>query len=558
LTSRAKIGVTIVPLLLLSMLLPTPHVAGFSNSQLPAIRIGEQKSPSYGILTPWGGLTFDPSGNLWVADSENNLVLEFAPPFSGNMSASFVIGQPNFQGTTAGASAGGLKFPMNVVFDHAGNLWVSDTDNSRVLEFEPPFRNGMNASVVIGQSNFLTAFFNTTRNALSGPEQDVFDSSGNLWVADGGNARILEFQPPFSTGMNASLVIGEPDFTHRYCQPSTLGYETTCSNHSLLTYPSGIAFDLQGDLWITDSYAVNGRLLEFTPPFKNGMQASLVMQPVFSSAIKFDSAGNLWLACQFCYGGGGGSVVEYRPPFSEHSIVWENGYALNASVRLGGYGENPPLSSVLVLPVGLTFDSAGNLWVVDARSSWLIGLNGRVVGYDAQVHPLDTLEGRVYFENDLGLLAPLSWIPTTRVVVMSYPEGVFNFTIQGLRPGGSVNITITFPDPFPSGIGWWNISRGNPMSSGEFDLRQFPQSQVEVDGNRMTLMLTNASEAGVISVLGGPAVPPITSISATSANSTTQTQTPVGLPASLIAVPLAIAIVGIAFVIRRKRRVARA
>lgn len=385
---------------------------------------------------------------------------------------------------------------MNVAFDHAGNLWVADLWNSRLLDFVPPFHSGMNASVVIGQTNFSTAFFNTTRNGFSGPEQVAFDSSGNLWVADGGNGRVLEFQPPFSTGMNASLVLGEPDFTHRYCQPSTLGSHASCSNHSLLTGPGGIAFDPQGDLWITESYAINGRLVEFKPPFKSGMQTSLEIEPVFASAITFDSTGNLWLGCWSC-----GRAVEYRAPLSENSIVWENGVPLNSTISLGYTPSGNYSFNNVIRPVGLALDSAGNLWVVDSRSSWLMAdLIGRVVGYDAQVHSLDTREGRVYFENQGGLLAPLSAIPFAQMDSIQFPEGLFNFTIQGLPAGGSVTVTISFPHALPLGIEWWS-RQGDQWN-------RLPATQVHLEGNNMTLIFTHASPDGVISEVGGPAEAP--------------------------------------------------
>jgi len=41
--------------------------------------------------------------------------------------------------------------------------------------------------------------------------------SDTLWVADNGNSRVLEFEPPFSNGMNASTVIGKPNFTNLSC-----------------------------------------------------------------------------------------------------------------------------------------------------------------------------------------------------------------------------------------------------------------------------------------------------------------------------------------------------
>lgn len=536
-----KIGITIAALLLLSIQLPTRQAAAFSSNQTPAIRIGEHNSTSYGVLTPWGGLAFDPSGNLWVADSENNRVLGFIAPFSDNMDASTVIGQPSFQATTASVDAGGLRFPMYLAFDHAGNLWVSDTRNSRVLQFREPLQSGMDASVVIGQENFTTSFSNTTQSGLSGPEQIIFDSSGNLWVADGWNGRVLEYQAPFNIGMNASLVIGEPDFSHRYCPPNQTGYSAYCSNHSILTGPEGIAFDPQGDLWVIEY----GRLLEFKPPFKNGMDKSLLIQSVYPSALAFDANGNLWLSCGYCYGGGGGSVVEYRPPFNEHTIAWENGNATNADYVLGSE-PNSPISSVLVLPLGLAFDSSGNLWIVDARSSWMVGLLGRVVGYDAQVHQLETHEGQVYFRNHEALLVPLSAIPFTQMDSILFSEGLFNFTIQGLPAGGSVTVTITFPHALPPNSQWWMRQSGQWI--------RLPANQMSISGANLTLNLTGASSNGVISMLGGPAlISNSTSSTNTSTNTTTSSTNIAGFPVESIAGGIIIGLAALT-ILRYRRR----
>jgi len=503
LSNRARIAETTAVLLVLSSLLPVPHAVAFSRTQSPAISIGESPSPLYGVMDPWGGLAFDPGGNLWVPDTTSNRILEFRAPFSDSMGASVVIGQRDFNGTAAGVGSCRLNSPRYVAFDRAGDIWVSDSRNSRVLEFEPPFQSGVCASVVIGQRNASVALPSLSRNGLDVPAQVTFDEQGDLWVADAGNGRVLEYQPPFTTGMNASLVIGEPDFTHQYCQPQYLGYSSSCSNHSILTGPEGIAFDPQGNLWV-DEY---GRLLEFKHLFKSGMDKSLLIQPVYSEDLAFDSNGDLWLTCGYCYGGAGGSVVGYRPPFNGSRMVWKNGNASNPDLVVSGPDTNQspyPLSgakafsSVLVLPQGLTFDSAGNLWVVDTRSSWLIGLVGRVAGYDAQVHPVATSLGRVYFENQRGLLAPLSFIPNDHIGSLAFPDGLFNFTIQGLNSTEPVTLTITFPNALPPTVGWSFSQDGSWMN--------LPASQVSINGANLTLTLTGVSSNGIISMLGGPAL----------------------------------------------------
>lgn len=227
--------------------------------------------PSQSGLCGPDGSVFDSLGNLWVADRFNNRVIEFKPPFSNGESASLVIGQPNFTTSTCnGAESNvpptqsGLCFPVGLAFDFSGNLWVADSVNSRVLEFNPPFSNGESASLVIGQSSFTISICSTfqiglaSQNGLCSPLGLAFDSSNNLWVADTGNSRVLEFNPPFSNGESASLVIGQSSFTTGIC---TGGPTSVPLSKSGLCNPFSLAFDSSGNLWVADS--TNSRVLEF-------------------------------------------------------------------------------------------------------------------------------------------------------------------------------------------------------------------------------------------------------------------------------------------------------
>jgi sugar lactone lactonase YvrE len=367
----------------------------------------------------------------------------------------------------------------------------------------------MNASLVIGQKlippgvpspDWSTTIPATSRNGLSSPDGIAFDAQGDLWVADSWNGRILEFQPPFSNNMNASLVIGERDFTTSCNQETRNDTLILCGDSRTLNGPHALAFDSTGDLWVTDTiYSIahwQSRLLEFKPPFTDGMAASLVVSELHApSSLAFDSAGNLWLGCVGCTRRASDYLLEYNPPFTK-SMTPSNVIGNNATDNT---------------PTGLSFDSAGNLWVVDSN---------HILGFNAQVHSVAGRTGRIYFENDLGLLAPLSCLPITSIGFVSFSEGVFKFTIQGLPAGGSVKLTITFPDILPSTFGWMNVMNTNPLAGGTEKLRQTPASQVQVNGNNMTLTLTNASQEGVISVVGGPTLSSITTTSVGSTNST--------------------------------------
>ena len=286
------------------------------------------------------GAAFDLAGDLWVADSSASRVVEYSPPFATGMSASLVIGQRNLTSRNLSTSQDGLNFPSRVAFDPKGDLWVLDSGNDRIMEFSPPFSDGMDASLVVGQKNFTTVTTESTRSGIDCGFGDLaFDSSGNLWVGDLLNGRILEFKPPFSTGMDASMVLGQPNFTAS-TQPTAppppvgggLSAENPNPNPDFLGPLEGdtslgfaVAFDSAGNLWA--SY--NNRLLEFRPPFSTGMQPSLeIGQQDFTSTSwvggqaglnvpghpAFDSYGNLWVPDT-----GNNRVLEFRAAFDSSS-----------------------------------------------------------------------------------------------------------------------------------------------------------------------------------------------------------------------------------------------
>jgi len=188
----------------------------------------------------YASMYVDGAGNLYVPDRFNSRILKYISPFTTDTKADDVWGQDNFaddlcnKGSNS-PSASSLCFDLGggVTFDSAGNMWVADSENHRVLRFLKNASGGISktADIVLGQSDFITKSYGSTLNKMRRPIAVRFDNNGWLYVADLENGRILVFKPPFVSGMSASGTFG-----------------------SKFNSPSGIEMDPSGQgIWIDDS-----------------------------------------------------------------------------------------------------------------------------------------------------------------------------------------------------------------------------------------------------------------------------------------------------------------
>ena len=185
-------------------------------------------------LSPWETHTFvtmdvDDEGALYVPDSYNNRILKYDDPFATDSVADAVWGQSDFIGATC--NRGGPRTPTDetlcfhsptnflqtnlygngVEIDRDGNMWVADGGNNRVLRFTRNPATGVivkTADIVLGQDAFHKNETGTDMNEMHAPSAVRMAKDGSLYVADTINNRILVFQPPFETGMEAARTFG--------------------------------------------------------------------------------------------------------------------------------------------------------------------------------------------------------------------------------------------------------------------------------------------------------------------------------------------------------------
>jgi uncharacterized protein (TIGR03437 family) len=133
-------------------------------------------------------VTLDAAGNLYICDSSNhdirrvNLASGIITTYAGN-------GSPGFSGDGGQATAAKLHTPLGVAIDKSGNLYIADADNNCIR------RVSLDGIIVTVAGNGNRAGFAGDGGAaasalLNIPSDVAVDSSGNLFIADAGNNRV--------------------------------------------------------------------------------------------------------------------------------------------------------------------------------------------------------------------------------------------------------------------------------------------------------------------------------------------------------------------------------
>lgn len=371
------------------------------------------------LCTP-AGLAVDAAKNLYIADADNNRVLEFNSPLTTNTTADKVYGQSNAFNSNVcnngGINKNSLCFPVAVAVDPAGAVYITDQRNHRVLAY--PINGSTTANKVLGQFNsFNTNLCNDTGGGtfdpganpknLCNPDGIALDkatapASPNVYVSDATNNRVLQYKasgspPSIKTGQAAQGVIGQSLLTTSFADAlDGRGFAQTDPNEG------GVAIDrsvVPNRIYVSDPS--NNRVLAWNniSAFTTHAPATLVFgQPNFFTntpnnggisktslnhprAIAVDKAGNLFVADQ-----NNNRVLIFNTPFAGDTVAdrvfGQSGSFLTGNCNLGGVSANS-----LCTPAGVAFDSAGNLYVGDFS-------NNRVLKYNAPLS--NTTADKVY------------------------------------------------------------------------------------------------------------------------------------------------------------------
>ncbi|MEW6733452.1 MAG: IPT/TIG domain-containing protein [Acidobacteriota bacterium] len=374
-------------------------------------------------------LAIDKQGNLFIADVENNRVrrIDARTTIITTVAGNGING---FAGDGGLATQASLAFPRSILLDKAGNLLISD-NFAHVRKVDAA--TGIISTIVGNGSIFFSGDGGKALDAGIDPAAMVFDSQGNLLIADIGNRRIRKVDA--STGIistiagngsgglngdgglatNASLSLGIPSSLKIDGEGNLIFSDT--GNHAIrkvdltrgiinivagtgindfngdsgpainasLSFPTGLVIDKSGNLIISNTghlfldiqgfnrlrridaktgiittIAGNGNK-NFNGDNNRAVGAGIDFLTdfiIFPFSVPIDKAGNFYVTDVF--------NNRIRKIDGTSGIITT--IAGNGKQGFSGDG-GPATEASLNVPTGIALDSAGNLFVVDSFNS---------------------------------------------------------------------------------------------------------------------------------------------------------------------------------------------
>ena len=325
----------------------------------------------------------DASGNLYVADTNNNEIRKVTPEgvvttvasgaaltsisavrasraLDGDAASSRLAKQARMRGLRAGARAtpessnslikhAGLNNPQGIaVSSDGGTIYVSDTYNEVIRKIVFASDGSATMSTFAGTVGIWGTADGTGPAAnFADPMGIALDASGNLYVVDSESYRISKIT---AAGVVTTLAGG-------------YGYANGTGSAAGFYGPTGITVDASGNLYVTDSYKIR----RITPA---GVVSTLARDGTWNSdyytasaanfdslkGITVDASGNLYVTEWFAY-----LIIKITPAGVISTLAGGGSWT-------SPDGDGTGTAASFELPDGITADANGNLYVADVRT----------------------------------------------------------------------------------------------------------------------------------------------------------------------------------------------
>ncbi len=181
------------------------------------------------------------------------------------------------------------------------------------------------------------------------PCYTTFDASGNMYVADFYNHKVRKISP---SGVVSTLA-----------GSGTAGYQDGAGSTARFVYPSGVAVDASGNVYVTDRD--NHRIRKITP---SGVVSTLAGSGSIGSANGTGTAASFYTPTGITIDGSGNLYVSDYNNHRIRKITPLGVVTTYAGTGAQGFSNGAALSATFRNPHGLTMDSQGNLYVADRHN----------------------------------------------------------------------------------------------------------------------------------------------------------------------------------------------
>ncbi len=308
-----------------------------------------------------GAVAVDAAGNLFIADAQNNMVRKV--DVSGIITD--VAGLPfsGYGGDGGPATAAVMNRAEGVALDAAGNIYISDLNNSRVRKvntlgiISTYAGNGVAGSTGDGGAATLAT--------VDQPAGLAVDAAGNLLIADQVGNRVRKVTP----GGVISTFAG-----------STRGFsgDGGAANIAKLRGPQGVGIDAAGNVYIAD--AINNRVRRVdpsgiittlagtgAPDYGDGTPATAAVFHTIGE-VATDALGRVYIGDLYhCL---------VRRINTSGIVTTVAGNGIEGFTGNGGAATN----ACIGWTTDITLDALGNLYICDARNSviWKVNTSGTI------------------------------------------------------------------------------------------------------------------------------------------------------------------------------------
>jgi hypothetical protein len=297
------------------------------------------------------GIAADNSGNLYLADTDNNTIRKIV---ASTGAVSTLAGLTGSSGAADGTgSAARFNNPSGVAADSAGNVYVADTVNNtlRMVTPQGSVTTLAGSPGVAGSTDGIG-----TAARFQGPQGLALDASGNLYVADTNNHTIRKVVLSTASVTTVAGTAGNP------------GSADGSGSSAQFDFPSGVAVDSVGNVYVADTE--NNTIREILP---SGVVATSAGLAGYSgcadgrgvaarfdspSAVAVDSSGNVY--------------VTDTDNFTIRELKTSNGIVTTRVVTTlaglaGTSGNADGVGSAVRFfhPAGIAVDSSNNLYIAD-------------------------------------------------------------------------------------------------------------------------------------------------------------------------------------------------